>query len=173
MKSNKIKKLEAVYNKTKDRSEKLEKLHWSRMTPEQRKREIESNDRVRKILENEREIEEKFEKNLTKDQLELRKNVKEFINFLAGPSGGFYWSITAKSVEEAAKKMEPHQEKAKKMLEDILKKADNNPKEILKVLCEVDTVGMVGTPMSDFFIQSFESYIGGKDLILYFLHIEG
>ena len=95
-----------------------EKLHWARMTPEERESEVKFSEMWRKREERIKKEIQEVESRLTPEQIELRKKVIRFNDYC------FTHKAVHASTENEAEKMQKEiNEKATNMLKEILKEA--------------------------------------------------
>ena len=146
-----------------DKAIELEDKRLARMTPEQRKREIESNERVNKRLEDERKAVEAFEKTLTKEQLELRKKVIGILRPLAPVIVGCTLpEIKAEDMEEVFKAERAEYEEEWKRFASLLKEVGDDPEKIRAVLCKQDALTLGNMPQ--LFDSEYAEHRTGKQL---------
>ncbi len=133
-------------------------IDWSRMTPEERERKLESDERIRKAEEKEEAAIKKLESTLTKEQLELRKEALEFIR-----STGYQIVGCTIDMEKLEKVPESTQKKAREKFGEIMGKAGNDPDKIRELLCEGDTMPLTTAPQE--FEDLYKSYKKGENLV--------
>ena len=150
------------------------KLHWSRLTPEQRERTLRIDKAVNERLERKRKIEEAFEAKLTKGQMEIREKVIGILSPLAPQIVGC--TITGEETEKQGESDKILYENANKGLLGLLKEVGGNPEKIREVLSESDGIGgfqdsalglfdqLYKDCMKDKIIKEFESKLTKKQM---------